>query len=230
MNKLNENIAILEAKVKADEAKKIAEEKKEMQEKNDLKRKIRDLKPRIEDLIQLGKKCQELKISFPIRNEMLQFGYDSRFEADGINHDLGFISKDSQIRYLGIKNGGFNGPWDLYTDGTEIVSVSNREYDKESAEPQNCDMKKFLKQFNSFESAFYQWIKSLDNKHDPEDLPKNTNKQATNGRFAEWLNNLGYLEDDDLKMDGAEINADLEKIKDIAPKLYNMLITLSNIE
>lgn len=74
MNKLNENIAILEAKVKADEAKKIAEEKKEMQEKNDLKRKIRDLKPRIEDLIQLGKKCQKLKISFPIRNEMLQFG------------------------------------------------------------------------------------------------------------------------------------------------------------
>lgn len=52
-------------------------------------------------------------------------------------------------------------------------------------------------------------------------------KQA---RFAEWLNNLGYLEDDDLKMDGAEINADLEKIKDIVPKLYNMLITLSNIE
>lgn len=88
-------------------------------------------------------------------------------------------------------------------------------------------MKKFLKQFDSFESAFYQWIKSLDNKHDPEDLPKNTNKQAT---FAEWLNNLGYLKDDDLKMDGAEINADLEKIKDIAPKLYNMLITLSNIE
>lgn len=76
---------------------------------------------------------------------------------------------------------------------------------KESAEPQNCDMKKFLKQFDSFESAFYQWLKSLDNKHDPEDLPKNTNKQATNGRFAEWLNNLGYLEDDDLKMDGAEI-------------------------
>jgi len=32
MNKLNENIAILEAKVKADEVKKIAEEKKEMQE------------------------------------------------------------------------------------------------------------------------------------------------------------------------------------------------------
>ena len=199
--------------------------------KNDLKKKIRDLKPRIEDLIQLGEKCQELKISFPIRNEMFRFGYDSCFEADGVNHDLGFITKNSQIRYLGIKNGGFNGPWDLYTDGTEIVSVSNREYDKESAEPQNCDMKKFLKQFDSFESAFYQWLKSLDNKHDPEDLPKNTNKQATtNGKFAEWLNNLGYLEDDDLKMDGAEINADLEKIKDIAPKLYNMLITLSNIE
>lgn len=154
---------------------------------------------------------------------MSRFGYDSCFEADGVNHDLGFITKNSQIRYLGIKNGGFNGPWDLYTDGTEIVSVSNREYDKESAEPQNCDMKKFLKQFDSFESAFYQWLKSLDNKHDPEDLPTT----PTNGRFAEWLNNLGYLEDDDLKMDGAEINADLEKIKDIAPKLYNLLITCS---
>lgn len=87
-------------------------------------------------------------------------------------------------------------------------------------------MKKFLKQFDSFESAFYQWLKSLDNKHDPEDLPTT----PTNGRFAEWLNNLGYLEDDDLKMDGAEINADLEKIKDIAPKLYNLLRCKSTVK
>lgn len=33
-------------------------------------------------------------------------------------------------------------------------------------------MKKFLKQFDSFESAFYQWLKSLDNKHDPENIQR----------------------------------------------------------
>ena len=100
---------------------------------------------------------------------MSRFEYDSCFEADGVNHDLGFITKEFKIRYLGIKNGGFNGPWDFYTDGTEIVSVRNREYDKESAEPQNCDMKKFLKQFDSFESAFYQWIESLNNAEEDTD-------------------------------------------------------------
>ena len=124
--------------------------------------KIRDLEPRITDLIEAGQKCQELGIDFPVKNEMPQYGYDSRFEADGVNHDLGFITKEFKIQYLGIKNGGFDGPWDFYTDGKESFPVSNKEYLKgATGDPQICDMKKFLNQFDSFESAFYQWIDSL---------------------------------------------------------------------
>lgn len=160
--RLNRSITILEKTAKGIEAKKISEEKKKNQEKIDLMQKIRDLEPRITDLIEAGQKCQELGIDFPVKNEMPQYGYDSRFEADGVNHDLGFITKEFKIQYLGIKNGGFDGPWDFYTDGKESFPVSNKEYLKgATGDPQICDMKKFLNQFDSFESAFYQWIDSL---------------------------------------------------------------------
>lgn len=160
--KLNKSIEILEKTAKNIEDKKISEKKKENQERGDLTQKIRELRTRITDLIEAGQKCQELGIDFPTKNEMLQFGYDSRFEADGVNHDLGFITKEFKIRYLGIKNGGFNGPWDFYTDGTESFSVANKDYLKgATGDPQIQDMKKFLKQFEVFESAFYQWIDSL---------------------------------------------------------------------
>ena len=168
--RLNESIAILEKTAKDIEDKKISEKKKEDQERTDLMQKIRDLRPRITDLIEAGQKCQELGIDFPTRKEMSQFGYDSRFEADGVNHDLGFITKEFKIRYLGIQNGGFNGPWDFYTDGTEIFSVANKEYLKGAVEePQIPDMKKFLKQFEVFESAFYQWIESLNKAEEDTD-------------------------------------------------------------
>ena len=160
--RLNRSITILEKTAKGIEAKKISEEKKKNQEKIDLMQKIRDLEPRITDLIEAGQKCQELGIDFPVKNEMPQYGYDSRFEADGVNHDLGFITKEFKIQYLCIKNGGFDGPWDFYTDGKESFPVSNKEYLKgATGDPQICDMKKFLNQFDSFESAFYQWIDSL---------------------------------------------------------------------
>ena len=160
--KLNRSIEILEKTAKGIEDKKISEKKKKDQERTDLMQKIRDLRPRITDLIEAGQKCQELGIDFPTRKEMSQFGYDSRFEADSVNHDLGFITKEFKFRYLGIKNGGFNGPWDFYTDGTESFSVANEDYLKGAIDyPYIGDMKKFLKQFEVFESAFYQWIDSV---------------------------------------------------------------------
>lgn len=160
--RLNKSIEILEKTAKNIKDKKIYEEKKENQERADLMQKIQDLRPRITDLIEAGRKCQELGIAFPTRNEMPQFGYDSRFVANRINHDLGFITMELKIRFLGIQNGGFNGPWDFLTDGKESFSVANRDYLKRTVEdPQISDMKKFLKQFEVFESAFYQWIDSL---------------------------------------------------------------------
>lgn len=163
MNNLEKNLAILEKKAARDaEAKNTAKNEGE-KEKARLIQEISNLKPRIADLIEIGQKCQELKISFPKDTEMSKFGYDSGFVADGVNHDLGFITKNSKIRYLGIKNGGYNGPWDFYTNGTESFSISNKNYlNGATGEPTIQDMKKFLKQFDSFESAFYQWINSLE--------------------------------------------------------------------
>lgn len=161
--RLNKSIEILEKTAKEIEDKKISEKKKADTERTGMMQKIRDLRPRITDLIKAGQKCQELGIDFPIC-----------FEADDVNHDLGFISKNSQIRYLGIKNGGFNGPWDFYTDGVESFSVSNNDYSKGAIEDSQIpDMKKFLNQFLNqfgiFESAFYQWIESLNTAEEDTD-------------------------------------------------------------
>ena len=157
--RLNKSIEILEKTAKEIEDKKISEKKKADTERTGMMQKIRDLRPRITDLIKAGQKCQKLGIDFPIC-----------FEADDVNHDLGFISKNSQIRYLGIKNGGFNGPWDFYTDGVESFSVSNNDYSKGAIEDSQIpDMKKFLNQFGIFESAFYQWIESLNTAEEDTD-------------------------------------------------------------
>ena len=157
--RLNKSIEILEKTAKEIEDKKISEKKKADTERTGMMQKIRDLRPRITDLIKAGQKCQKLGIDFPIC-----------FEADDVNHDLGFISKNSQIRYLGIKNGGFNGPWDFYTDGVESFSVSNNCYSKGAIEDSQIpDMKKFLNQFGIFESAFYQWIESLNTAEEDTD-------------------------------------------------------------
>lgn len=170
MNNLEKNLAILEKKAARDAEAKNTAKNEEEKEKARLMQEISNLKPRIADLIKIGQKCQDLGIDFPIKNEMSRFGYDSRFEADGINHDLGFITKEFKIRYLGIKNGGFNGPWDFYTDGVESFSVSNKNYSNGAVEtPQIPDMKQFLKQFGVFESAFYQWIESLNKAEEDTD-------------------------------------------------------------
>ena len=164
MNNLEKNLAILEKKAARDAEAKNTEKNEEEKEKARLIQEISNLKPRIADLIEIGQKCQDLGIAFSEKNEMHQFGYDSRFVADGVNHDLGFITKsgDFKTRYIGIKNGGYNGPWDFYTDGTESFSIANKNYlNGATGEPTIQDMKRFLKQFDSFESAFYQWIDSL---------------------------------------------------------------------
>ena len=87
--RLNKSIEILEKTAKEIEDKKISEKKKADTERTGMMQKIRDLRPRITDLIKAGQKCQELGIDFPIC-----------FEADDVNHDLGFISKIIQKELL----------------------------------------------------------------------------------------------------------------------------------
>ncbi len=44
--------------------------------------------------------------------------------------------------------------------------------------------------------------------------------------FINWLLEMGYLEEEDLSEDGAEIAEDMGKVKENAPKLYNMLMCM----
>ena len=147
---------------------------------NDLRLKIKELRPRIENLIELHNKCVEYGVKIPqsplgsMRHDVAKpYGYDGEFIAEGIHHQVGFIRRGSYLReektnFIGIENGGANGPFDLITDGNEIFGIrrENRCYrvevtDKEY-EHSIYDMKKFLKLFDSFESAFLKWIDSLD--------------------------------------------------------------------
>ena len=47
-------------------------------------------------------------------------------------------------------------------------------------------------------------------------------------QFVDWLVQMGYLDEEDIQMDGEEINNDLKVIKEVAPKFYNLLNSISN--
>lgn len=154
------------------------EREKEMEVNNktsEAMREIEKLKPRIKALITLGNKCIEEGIDFPDSYGTKKFGYGDGwhsydFCADGIYHHVGFMeckkgcwyrgeSKYNKIEYLGIENGGACGVYDFYTNGA--VTFFKREETGEVKEADLKNMKKFLKEFDKFEAAFYKWIGSL---------------------------------------------------------------------
>lgn len=172
---LEERLSIISKKAESNEIEKL---NKEMDEKNRIENalnKIKELKPRIEALIILGNKCIEEGIDFPSAYETTRFGYGKgynsyNFIADGIYHCVGFMeceryvyrkgeNKYNTIYHLGIKNGGYCGEFDFYTNGTEVFSKHKKT--EEIKEPRYTDMDCFLEEFNSFEAAFYKWIDSL---------------------------------------------------------------------
>lgn len=48
--------------------------------------------------------------------------------------------------------------------------------------------------------------------------------------FISWLFEMGYLDKNDIVMDGKEIEEDLDKVKEMVPKFYNMLMGMCNYE
>ena len=47
-------------------------------------------------------------------------------------------------------------------------------------------------------------------------------------KFVDWLLEMGYLDKDDISTDGVEITKDMKKVRDVAPKFYNMLMCMCN--
>ena len=49
-------------------------------------------------------------------------------------------------------------------------------------------------------------------------------------KFVDWLLEMGYMDKEDISTDGIEIANDLNKVKEVAPKFYNMRMCKSNCE
>lgn len=174
---IEERMVRLENKVRRDEDEKARREKEARIEQILLKEQIGLLEGRIKEILALANKCIELGIEIPESEPFSHkryagkaYGYDADFVADGIWHHVGFYrtwgcSYKRPYAYLAILNGGACGPWDFVTDGMQILAVSNRDYydddDHETGQPRTEDMKKFLREFPVFESAFLKWIDSL---------------------------------------------------------------------
>ena len=167
-----ERMAIIcnKAKKDADEATRKANELLSKTDK--LKEQVCNLEDRIYNMIMLANACVDNKVEIPGSrfnwsfdyDAAKKYGYDADFLADGVRHHTGFIctwsaNEIQHFKYIGIKNGGFCGKWDFYTDGREVFSI--HEENGSYAEPRICDMEQFLKEFPVFEQAFYNWIESL---------------------------------------------------------------------
>lgn len=164
MNELEKRMAIIEGK--AQSIKKAEEEVKnnELKKHNEALEKIKALTPRIEALITLANKCIEQEVPFPSSSEVGKLGYGKGkygFFSDGVYHAVGFMKeKDSNpIKYLGIKEGGYCGVWDFYTNGS--LTFARHQYDETIKDADYSQIKNFMEKFESFETAFYRWIDGM---------------------------------------------------------------------
>ena len=65
-----------------------------------------------------------------------------------------------------------------------------------------------------------------------ERMVNNMEIKGMNGatKFVDWLLEMGYLDEEDIATDGVDIAMDMNKVKEIAPKFYNMLMCMCNCE
>lgn len=174
---LEERLAIISNKAEKD---KVEEYNKKVNLENATENalnRIKELTPRIKDLITLVNKCIDLGIDLPTPSETTKLGYGNGYDgysfcAEGFYHHVGFMdckkgwwyreeNKYNKVEYLGIYNGGACGVYDFYTNGTK--TFYKRERTGEIINPDLSDVKKFLKEFDLFEAAFYKWIDSMEN-------------------------------------------------------------------
>lgn len=88
-------------------------------------------------------------------------GYDThQFVTNYWSHLVGFVQNGkSAIFELGIDAGGACGEYDFRTNGIEIYDI--HEKTREKISPSLYHMKKFLENFDTFESEFYKYVDNL---------------------------------------------------------------------
>ena len=162
---LEERMNIIKNKAERDKEKELKAEKQKQDELINAIQQIQVLKNRIDDLLTLVNQCKECGIKLPNLIETQRYGYgDGRygFFADRFTHHVGFINNKKQIKYIGIDNGGACGLYDFCTNGDEIFLKHEGDGTISTIKPVKIYyIKEFLREFDQFEAAFYQWIDSL---------------------------------------------------------------------
>ena len=175
-----ERMNIISNNPKVMKAKEEVEREKQREIAENLALEIGKREDRIKAVIKLYNHCVECGVQLP-KGDVSKYGYrygSYGFRADGIRHHTGFMQDgclsmpDVKTDYLGINNGGANGVWDFYTDGyssfmrhedNSVAGIHMRgDYTDACRDAFIYCAKKFLDEFDSFESAFYNFIDSLE--------------------------------------------------------------------
>lgn len=153
-----------------DEAERIRQEEM-LQRKQEYIEQIKALGPRIKELLKIANVCLENGVEINRQGKShVQYSEEwnnATFCTNCITHKIGFVwqYKDNvfinKIEAMGIDGGGANGEHYLRTDGEFVVSRNGRGYDVGYKEPDESQLKEFIKNFDKFESAFYGYVDGL---------------------------------------------------------------------
>ena len=159
---VEEMMTMIDKKVESDNEKKIAENKRIERRKEECKQKIRDLQPRIVNAIKLCNYATSKGIKLTNTGFGCHEGYDTGFFfSNSWSHLVGFINSGSYempfTNEMGIIKGGACGYIDFHTDGNDIYGFDTSI--KKPVEPLLCDMERFVKAFDDFENALFEFIK-----------------------------------------------------------------------
>ena len=194
MNELERRMALVEQKAQSVKKAEVKAKTDELKRNSEVLEKIKALTPRIEALIALANKCIEQKVPFPSSPEVGKLGYGKGkygFFSDGIYHAVGFMKEkgSAPIKYLGIKEGGYCGVCDFYTNGS--LTFARHQNDENIKDADYSQMTKFIEKFEFFETAFYRWIDGM-TKECPEETDSNNSapiSMKTNGEAMKEQSN-----------------------------------------
>ena len=139
-----------------------AAEKEKQKKIDNLISDIKALEPRIRNLIDTGNACLQSSIPLTVQGFGMREDYDTnQFFTNSWSHLVGFVGnphdKSCHIEFIGIDGGGACGVYNFRTDGVSVFSVNERNF-SDIIVPSVGHMERFLKRFDEFESAFYNYV------------------------------------------------------------------------
>lgn len=149
---VEERMKMIDQKIKRDEDEEMAKLEKYEVEYEEYIQKIKSLQGRIKDILKLANYAMDNGISLKYHDVLYGNYSNGDFFSNFWSHRLGL--KDD--RHLGYTKGGACGNIDFYTNGDDIYGYDADE--KKQVSPLLNDMKKFIKDFDKFEQAFYEYI------------------------------------------------------------------------